>query len=433
MSVDPLVGGRVKEEKLRGIGAKEHAVSGFAGVDDVTTAADEGVGTGLEVANGFGAGRLDDVEVGGEGGGVWGFSGQERLEMFRAEAEKDFHSGKATGVGAWSELDFEGASAFAKNQAGAFAGVKRPADEVHRRSAQKTGHEGVARFVVKMEWAAGLLQRAVAENGDAGPHGHGFGLIVGHVDDGGLEALVELDQLGPELGPHLGVKIGEGFVEKEDAGLADDGAAHRNALLLSAGKVAGQPREEFLNTEDGGGFADPARNVGGGKTPDAEAESEIFGHGEMRVECVVLEDHGDVAIPGGETTDVGVADEDAAGGQAFEAGDHAQGAGFAATGGAEENNERFVGDFEGEIEDGGDLLTAATTVDFGDGLKGDAGHGAGRVGRRRAREWVARRKWKDDRCGALTQGRARCGSERLKGKGPAVSGGTPVPAVLRGA
>jgi hypothetical protein len=247
--------------------------------------------------------------------------------------------------------------------------------------AEKTGHKGVARLVVEVQWAAGLLERAVAKHSDARSHGHGFGLIMGHVNDSGLKPLVEFDQFGPELGAHFGIKIGKGFVEKEDAGLADDGAADRDTLLLSAGKIAGHAREDILNAEDAGGLVDAACDVRGAQAPDAEAESEVLGHGEVRVERVVLEDHGDITVARRQTADVGVADENASGGETFEAGNHAQGAGFAATRRTKQDNKRLVGDFQGEAKDGRDLLTAATAVDFGDVLKGDAGHGAGRAAR----------------------------------------------------
>ena len=50
-------------------------MSRFARIDDVATAANERVGAGLEVANGFRASGFDDVEVGRESGGVGGFAG----------------------------------------------------------------------------------------------------------------------------------------------------------------------------------------------------------------------------------------------------------------------------------------------------------------------------------------------------------------------
>jgi hypothetical protein len=63
----------------------------------------------------------------------------------------------------------------------------------------------------------------------------------------------------------------------------------------------------------------------------------------VRVEGVILEDHGDVAVLGGDVVDALVADVDVAFGDFLEAGDHAEGGGFAAAGGADEDDELAVG------------------------------------------------------------------------------------------
>jgi hypothetical protein len=56
----------------------------------------------------------------------------------------------------------------------------------------------------------------------------------------------------------------------------------------------------------------------------------------VRVEGVVLEDHGDVAVLGRQVGDVAVTDEDLAAVDLFEAGEHAQGGGLATSRGADE-------------------------------------------------------------------------------------------------
>ena len=188
---------------------------------------------------------------------------------------------------------------------------------------------------------------------------------------------MEFDQLRAELGAHFGVEVRERFVEKEDAWLADNGAADGDALLLSSGKIARHACEKIFNTEDGGGFLNAACDVGCREMADAKAEGEVFSDVEMRVKRIILEDHGDIAVARREVADVGVADKDFSRGETFQPCHHAQGAGLAAAGRSEENNEGLVGDLEGEVENGGDFLAAATAVDLGDVLEGDAGHGRG--------------------------------------------------------
>ena len=112
-------------------------------------------------------------------------------------------------------------------------------EEVHRRAADEAGHKDVGRAVVEHLRRIELLEDAVLHHRDAGGHGHGFRLVVGHVDEGGLQALVELGNLGALLDAQLGVEVGERLVEEEDLRLADDGAPHRHALALAAGELAG--------------------------------------------------------------------------------------------------------------------------------------------------------------------------------------------------
>ena len=80
--------------------------------------------------------------------------------------------------------------------------------------------------------------------------------------------------------------------------------------------------------------------------------------GEVGEEGVALEDGGDVALVGGEAVEAGAVEEDVAGGGVFEAGDQAEGGGFAAAGGAEQGEElarrygegeRVEGDVAGEV------------------------------------------------------------------------------------
>ena len=77
-------------------------------------------------------------------------------------------------------------------------------------------------------------------------HGHGFDLVVRDVDHRGFELVVEAADLGAHLHAHLGVEIGERFVEEEDRGLADDGPTDRHALALAAGQGLGLALQESL-------------------------------------------------------------------------------------------------------------------------------------------------------------------------------------------
>ena len=72
----------------------------------------------------------------------------------------------------------------------------------------------------------------------------------------------------------------------------------------------------------------------------------------MRVERVVLEHHGDVAVGRIDIVDDAVADADHALGDGLEPGDHAQQGRFSAAGRSDQDDEFAIGDVEGDVVHG---------------------------------------------------------------------------------
>ena len=79
----------------------------------------------------------------------------------------------------------------------------------------------------------GLLLAGFAKHRHPVTHGHGFHLVVGHVQRRGLEPVVEKSQFRPHLDSQLGVKVGEGLVHQEGDRLPHDRSTHRHPLSLS--------------------------------------------------------------------------------------------------------------------------------------------------------------------------------------------------------
>src|SRR5207302_7379296 len=75
-------------------------------------------------------------------------------------------------------------------------------------------------------------------------------LVVGNVDGGRAQALVQARDVRARLDAQLGVKVREGFVHEEDRRLADDGAPERYALALAAGEGLGLAVEELVEAQD---------------------------------------------------------------------------------------------------------------------------------------------------------------------------------------
>ena len=194
-----------------------------------------------------------------------------------------------------------------------------------------------------------LLDEAVLHNHDAIAHGHSLGLVVGNIDEGCTQLLMQLGELGPHLGAQLGVQVGERFVEQEDLGFTHDGTAQGDTLTLTAGQRLRLPVEQVGDIQDAGRLFDAAFDLVLGGFPQFQAESHVLKHGHVRIQRIVLEHHRDVAVFRRDIIDQLFADVQFAVGNLFQAGDHTQGGGFTATGRSDEDDEFLILDLQIEI------------------------------------------------------------------------------------
>ena len=103
---------------------------------------------------------------------------------------------------------------------------------------------------------ADLLDAPLVHHHDSVGERHRLHLVVRHVDSGRLDLLVDALDLGAHLHAQLGVEIRQRLVEQKDLGIANDGAAHRDALTLAAGERFRPPVEQLGDVENTGGVLD---------------------------------------------------------------------------------------------------------------------------------------------------------------------------------
>src|SRR5439155_4455916 len=115
---------------------------------------------------------------------------------------------------------------------------------------------------------------------------------------------------------------------------------------------------------------DPSFNLASGDPSHLEPECDVVEHGHVRVERVVLEDHGDVPPARVHVVDDGVSDPDLPVADLLQAGNHPQGGRLAAAGGADQHDELAVCDLEREVGDGPYLIV----VQLRDPVEGHRGH-----------------------------------------------------------
>ena len=105
------------------------------------------------------------------------------------------------------------------------------------------------RAVVDFLRGAELLDDAVVHDGDLVGHRHRFHLVVGDVDGGRVDAVVELAELVDHEVAELRVERAERLVHEEAFRPPHDGAAERDALAVAAGKTRNRLVEQMVDAQ----------------------------------------------------------------------------------------------------------------------------------------------------------------------------------------
>ncbi len=158
-------------------------------------------------------------------------------------------------------------------------------------------------------------------------------------------------QLDAHLHAQRRVKIGQRLVEQEHPGIAHDRAPERHALALPARELARLAREQRLDAEDVGSVVHAPLDLGLLELAHLQPEGHVVVHAHVRVERVVLEHHGDVAVHRRKIVDHFSVDADLAGADLLQPGDHAQRGGLAAARRAHQHDELAVADLEVDVLD----------------------------------------------------------------------------------
>ena len=189
--------------------------------------------------------------------------------------------------------------------------IDRRLDYVHRRRADEARDEQIGRPLVDLVRRADLLDDAAVHHGDPRRHGHRLDLVVGDVDDGLLEVVVELLDLEAHLGAQLGVEVRQRLVEQEHVDILDQRAADGDALALAAGELRRAAVEQRLDLQELRCPGDAPLDLGAVEPLRRQPELQVSAHRLGRIERIGLEHHGEAAILGIEIGDVAAADGDA--------------------------------------------------------------------------------------------------------------------------
>jgi len=157
-----------------------------------------------------------------------------------------------------------------------------------------------------------------------------------------MQLAFDWSRLPPGLEPEPGVEVGERLVKKIDQRLLDHGPGQRGPLLLSARDLGRAPLQHRLKLESLGDFLNPRLDLRSRPPAELQGIADVLAETHVRVERVVLKDHGNAPAGRGPAGDIALGDHDPALVREIEPGHQPQARGLAAAGGAEQGEELAV-------------------------------------------------------------------------------------------
>src|SRR5690606_17765188 len=235
-------------------------------------------------------------------------------------------------------------------------------DEVHGRRADKASDEHVSRLLIDFFGATHLLDHSGLHHDDAIRHGHSFYLVMGDEHHCGAQLLRQSLDFGAHLSTQLGVQVRQWLVEEENLGVAHDCAPHGHPLALAAGQSLWPAVEKPIDVQELGCLLHTFLDLGLAHAAHLQRKGHVLPHGHVRVQGVVLEHHGDVALCRRHGVHTLLANINVSFVYALEPGEDAQKGGFAAAGRADQHNKLMIWNIKAQIGNDGHVAEALDQV-----------------------------------------------------------------------
>ena len=107
-------------------------------------------------------------------------------------------------------------------------------EKIHLRTANELRHESIGGVAIEINRRADLLHPARTHDDNFVGERHGLNLVMGHIDHGRLQTLVQTGNFQTGLYAQSGIQIGQGLIKQKHFGIANNCPANRHALTLPA-------------------------------------------------------------------------------------------------------------------------------------------------------------------------------------------------------
>ncbi|MBA7591329.1 hypothetical protein ES708_33482 [subsurface metagenome] len=162
---------------------------------------------------------------------------------------------------------------------------------------------------------------------------------MGHIDRGDLGLLLDPADLLAHVDPQLGIQIAQGFIEEKKLRIVDQSPGQGDALLLTAGQLAGLAFLSRLEPHHFNDAVDSFGNLPRGELSYPQPIGHVLEDRHVRKQGVALEYHADVSSERRDRREVPTEKINGSTGRFFESGDAAQGGGFSAAAGSQKGEQ----------------------------------------------------------------------------------------------
>ena len=157
--------------------------------------------------------------------------------------------------------------------------------------ADEVGDEARRRRFVDVARRADLQEAALAHDGDARGHGHGFFLVVRDHHAGHADLLDDVHQLDLRFLAQLLVQRAQRLVQQQQLRLLGQAARQRHALLLAARQLVRLALGELAQLHQLEHGLDALGDLVLGQAVAPQAEGDVVPHAQVREQRVALEHH----------------------------------------------------------------------------------------------------------------------------------------------
>src|SRR5215510_8864041 len=228
-------------------------------------------------------------------------------------------------------------------------GIQVAFQEIHLWAADEACHRDIGWLVIDLRWGADLLNDSLMQHNDFLAEGQGLRLVMGHVDNRGVQPAVQSRQLHPHRRTKRSVEIRQRLVKEKNFGLSYNSAPQRHSLSLSSAQLLRTTFQQGVDFQQLRSISYLGFDFRRGGAAQPQRKGEIFKHRHVRIESIALKHERDITIPRREMIHRLAVDHNAARGWLLEPGDQPENRRFPATRRPQEYAKLAFGDFEGNV------------------------------------------------------------------------------------